>query len=73
MIEKYKLAVVQMKVTDNKKENISKGKEMIREAAQKGSDLVMLPEIFNSPYSNSSFSVYAEFYMKIYFLYLLFI
>lgn len=60
MIEKYKLAVVQMKVTDNKKENISKGKDMIREAAQKGSDLVILPEIFNSPYSNSSFPVYAE-------------
>lgn len=60
MIEKYKLAVVQMKVTDNKKENISKGKDMIREAAQKGSDLVILPEIFNSPYNNSSFPVYAE-------------
>ena len=60
MIEKYKLAVVQMKVTDNKKENISKAKDMIREAAQKGANLVILPEIFNSPYNNSSFPVYAE-------------
>lgn len=60
MIEKYKLAVVQMKVTDNKKENISKAKDMIREAAQKGANLVILPEIFNSPYNNSSFPLYAE-------------
>lgn len=60
MIEKYKLAVVQMKVTDNKKENISKAKDMIKEAAQKGANLVILPEIFNSPYNNSSFPVYAE-------------
>ncbi|MBC2577130.1 carbon-nitrogen hydrolase family protein [Peptostreptococcus russellii] len=59
-MEKYKLAVVQMKVTDNKKENISKAKDMIREAAQKGANLVILPEIFNSPYNNSSFPVYAE-------------
>ena len=61
-MQKYKLAVIQMKVTDNKRENIEKAKNMIREAAENGADVVVLPEIFNSPYSTSSFPVYAEEY-----------
>lgn len=61
-MENYKLAVIQMKVTDNKRENIEKAKKMIREAAENGADVVVLPEIFNSPYSTSSFPVHAEEY-----------
>lgn len=59
-MEEYKLAVVQMKVTDKKGENIKKAKGMIREATRNGANIVVLPEIFNSPYSNSCFPVYAE-------------
>ncbi len=59
-MQKYKIAVVQMSVVDNKFENIKKAKDMIKKAAENGANLVVLPEIFNSPYSNSCFPVYAE-------------
>ncbi|KAK8547344.1 hypothetical protein V6N13_098056 [Hibiscus sabdariffa] len=35
-------------------------KAIVEDAAQKGAQLVVLPEIWNSPYSNDSFPVYAE-------------
>lgn len=33
---------------------------MFQEAASNGADLVVLPEMWNCPYSNDSFPVYAE-------------
>lgn len=59
-MKNFKMAVIQMKVTDNKKENIKKAKSMIRESAENGAKLVVLPEIFNSPYDNKCFIKYAE-------------
>ncbi|GMN36072.1 hypothetical protein TIFTF001_005711 [Ficus carica] len=44
----------------NKERNIAHARKAIEEAASKGAQLVMLPEIWNSPYSNDSFPVYAE-------------
>ncbi|WP_101772451.1 carbon-nitrogen hydrolase family protein [Peptostreptococcus faecalis] len=58
----FKVAVCQIKTCDNKKKNIEKAIKMIEEAAQNGAELVVLPEIFNSPYDNKSFPVYAEVY-----------
>ena len=39
--------------------NIAKAQEMVTSAASK-SDIVVLPEVWNSPYATQSFPVYAE-------------
>ena len=57
-----KLALIQMRVSSSKKENIEKAVSMIKEAARNKADLVVLPEIFNSPYDNSCFEAYSEIY-----------
>lgn len=49
-----------MKVTDRKEENIKKAENMIRELAQRGSETIILPEMFNCPYDNRRFQEYAE-------------
>ena len=47
----FKLSVCQMKVMDVKRENLEKAETMIREAVTvEKADVVVLPEIFNSPY-----------------------
>ncbi|SFE27277.1 carbon-nitrogen hydrolase family protein [Peptostreptococcus sp. D1] len=56
----FKVAICQMLTTDNKEKNISKAVQLIEEAARNGAALVVLPEIFNSPYDNVCFPVYAE-------------
>lgn len=42
-----------MAVGKNKLENIARASKMISEAKQKGCNLVVLPECFNSPYGTS--------------------
>ncbi|KAL5728651.1 omega-amidase [Ranunculus cassubicifolius] len=59
-VTKFKIALCQLAVTKDKERNIIHARKAIEEAAQKGADLVLLPEIWNSPYSNDSFPVYAE-------------
>ncbi|XP_057524322.1 omega-amidase, chloroplastic [Amaranthus tricolor] len=59
-ITKYKIGLCQLSVTADKMRNIDHAKKAIEDAAQKGAKLVVLPEIWNSPYSNDSFPVYAE-------------
>ena len=61
-MRKFKLAVVQMQVGDDKRKNIEKAVAMIEEASKNGADVAVLPEIFNSPYDNSCFPIYAEEY-----------
>ncbi|MBI5680767.1 MAG: carbon-nitrogen hydrolase family protein [Methanobacterium sp.] len=56
----FKLAVCQMKVEEDKKQNITKALEMIKKSAKNKSDMVILPEMFNCPYDNSKFAEYAE-------------
>ncbi len=56
----FQLALCQMKVTMDKKENLARAGSMIREAAAKGADVIALPEMFNCPYSNKYFREYAE-------------
>jgi predicted amidohydrolase len=55
-----KVAVCQMKNTEMKVHNIEEACRMIRDSAQKGIDIAVLPEIFNSPYDNSKFRENAE-------------
>ncbi|KAI3889334.1 hypothetical protein MKX03_004749 [Papaver bracteatum] len=59
-ITKFKIALCQLSVTEDKERNIAHARKAIQEAAEKGAELVLLPEIWNSPYSNDSFPVYAE-------------
>lgn len=56
---KIKLALCQMNVVDNKEENLKKASSMITEACMK-SDFIVLPEMFNCPYSNEKFIEYGE-------------
>ncbi|MCE5213136.1 MAG: carbon-nitrogen hydrolase family protein [Methanobacterium sp.] len=56
----FKLAVCQMLVKDDKEANLEKAVNFIRISAAEGADLVVLPEMFNCPYENEKFPLYAE-------------
>ncbi|RCX18389.1 putative amidohydrolase [Anaerobacterium chartisolvens] len=60
MEEKLRLAICQMKVTENKEGNIQKAFDMIRTAAKNHIDMVLLPEMFICPYDNSKFEAFSE-------------
>lgn len=57
-----KVALCQMLVTEDKDKNLEKAEGMIKDAIQKGAELVVLPEMFNCPYDNSYFPKFAEHY-----------
>ncbi|WP_407392707.1 carbon-nitrogen hydrolase family protein [Methanobrevibacter sp.] len=57
---KIKLALCQMNVVDNKKENLKKATSMITESVKQNADFIVLPEMFNCPYSNDKFIEYQE-------------
>ncbi|XP_034003577.1 omega-amidase NIT2 [Trematomus bernacchii] len=59
-MSKFRLAVVQLQVGAVKADNLSRAKRLVKEAAGRGGNLVLLPECFNSPYGTSFFSQYAE-------------
>ncbi|XP_057476552.1 omega-amidase, chloroplastic-like isoform X1 [Actinidia eriantha] len=59
-ITKFKIGLCQLLVIADKERNIAHARQAIHDAAKKGAQLVVLPEIWNSPYSNDSFPVYAE-------------
>ena len=56
---KLKLALCQMNVIDDKEENIKNASLMIAKAC-KNADFIVLPEMFNCPYSNDKFIEYCE-------------
>ncbi|KAI6690712.1 hypothetical protein NL676_027540 [Syzygium grande] len=58
--QRFQIRLCQLSVTANKEKNIAHARDTIREAVDKGAQLVLLPEIWNSPYSKDSFPVYAE-------------
>ena len=57
-----KAGICQMQVELDKSMNLQKAENMIREAAGNGSNIVILPEMFNCPYDTKYFSVFAEAY-----------
>ncbi|CAI9100678.1 OLC1v1037829C1 [Oldenlandia corymbosa var. corymbosa] len=59
-ITKFKIGLCQFLVASDKERNIARARKAIEEAAQQGAQLVLLPEIWNSPYSNDCFPLYAE-------------
>jgi omega-amidase len=57
---KVNIALCQVSVTDDKQRNIQHTRSAIAEAVRNGAELVILPEMWNCPYSNDSFPTYAE-------------
>ncbi|WP_405267405.1 carbon-nitrogen hydrolase family protein [Methanobrevibacter sp.] len=57
---KIKLALCQMNVIDNKEKNLENATFMIEQSKSKNVDMIVLPEMFNCPYSNDKFIEYAE-------------
>ena len=57
---KIKLALCQMNVIDDKKANLEKASSMIADSISNDADFIILPEMFNCPYSNDKFIEYAE-------------
>lgn len=55
-----KIGLCQMMVTADKEANLRKAEQMVKEAADKGAQLIMLPEMFQCPYANVYFPQYAE-------------
>ena len=59
-MKSFKIAVCQLHVVDDKEVNLQRAVDLIEESASNGADLVVLPEMFNCPYSNDKFPEYAE-------------
>lgn len=57
---RIKIALCQMNVVDNKEENLKKASLMIAESVKENVDFIVLPEMFNCPYSNDKFIEYGE-------------
>lgn len=57
---KLKVALLQLASGKDKLQNLNNAAIKIKEAAQKGAQLVVLPECFQSPYSIDCFREYAE-------------
>ncbi|KAJ3122685.1 Carbon-nitrogen hydrolase, partial [Nowakowskiella sp. JEL0407] len=58
--KKFKLALIQLKVTNVKESNLAHARTKVLEAARNGANVVVLPECFNSPYGTKFFPQYAE-------------
>ena len=57
---KVKLGLCQMRVTADKEANLRRAEEALARAAGEGAQIAVLPEMFNCPYENACFPVYAE-------------
>ncbi len=49
-MSKVKIAAVQMRCTEEREENIARAEEMVRRAAADGANIILLPELFETPY-----------------------
>ena len=56
----FKLALIQLKVTANKQQNLENAFRKVMEASKHGAQVAVLPECFNSPYGTKYFGEYAE-------------
>ena len=59
-MDKINVALCQMKTVADKEENLKRAEEMIVDAAIHGAHIVVLPEMFNTPYDIRAFGGYAE-------------
>lgn len=56
----FKLAVCQIRTELDKKVTMDKAERMVREAAENGANVVVLPEMYNCPYSKKYFQAFAD-------------
>ena len=59
-MSKIKLALCQMNVVDDKESNLKKASRLINKSIENNADFIILPEMFNCPYSNDKFIEYGE-------------
>ena len=57
---KFQLAMIQMRVTQDKEENLKKAEKFVEEASLQGAQMAVLPEMFCCPYQTDQFPVFAE-------------
>lgn len=57
---KFNVALLQIKVYDDKIKNINNAIKLIETVSKEGADIVVLPEMFCCPYDNSFFKEYGE-------------
>ena len=55
-----KIGICQMTVTKNKTQNLLKAKTLMNQCIKSNTELIVLPECFNSPYGVQYFIKYAE-------------
>ncbi len=60
MKPKFKLAAVQIRTETDVEQTLRKAEEMVAEAARSGAKLVVLPEMWNCPYSKKYFHAVAD-------------
>ena len=56
----HKLGLCQLHVTADKADNLRRAEALLAQAAAQGAELAVLPEMFNCPYDNACFPLYAE-------------
>jgi omega-amidase len=61
ILPKLKIALCQVSVGADKHLNIARASAALLKAAESGSNLVVLPECWNCPYSTACFPQYAEY------------
>ena len=57
---RFKIGLCQMKVENNKHQNLHKAGLLIKQAVRDGAEIIVLPEMFNCPYRLEFMSQYAE-------------
>lgn len=55
-----KIGLIQMRVENNKKENLLKAAQLIEKISAEKPDIIILPEMFSCPYNSYNFPLYAE-------------
>lgn len=59
-MSKLKIGLIQMKVCDNKEQNLMKASQLVSKISIEMPDIVILPEMFSCPYASCNFPFYAE-------------
>ena len=55
-----RMALIQMRVTADREADLRSAREKLRQAAEQGADMAVLPEMFCCPYENRCFRPYGE-------------
>lgn len=67
----FRMAVLQLTVTDDKSANVANALKRIQKAKSQGCTLAILPECFNSPYNTGTITINVNFLFKFCFIYII--